>query len=266
MKALLSLIAVCLVVTAALTVVAGTLNHFLELNLGLAVGGFDIALPQHFGEVVVLAVVQLILAALLETASDPGRIWQLVLKRKLLSLGILLSTVGALAVGLMTLAGGPLGLAVEAGDTAKVVQLLGQEQYTPEELNPLFYQALRTGNIEMAKALHKAGGDPNHRSGERNTPLIHSAVTWFPKDSVLLLLEEGVDLTSLDKFGRTPGHILLLYRESNFSQESDGDRLELLQKMTESGLDLSVAATDGSTVASLAERNKADWALGVVSF
>jgi Ankyrin repeat len=256
MKALFSLLAVTLLVTAALTLGAGTLNHFFDLGLGLGIGGFDLELPDQFGAVVALAVTQVVMSMFFELLANPGRLKSAFQRRPKTYSGLGLILVAMLVGGFLSLAGGPLGLAVEAGDTAKVQALLQDGNFSSDELNPHLYQALKAGRIEMAQALLQAGADPNQRSGEFQTPLLSSAVTWFPKNSVLWLAEQRPESNSKDSFGRTSIHLLALYRAGNFPQETSQDQLEILQVLEKAGADLNLAADDGSTLKSLVESKK----------
>ena len=168
---------------------------------------------------------------------------------------------GALFFGVMQLAGGPLGFAVEAGDTGKVVKILAENNYSSDTLNPHFYQALKQGRIDMAEALHQAGAEANHVSGEFDTPLLSSAITWFPAESVKALIEWKADPNKVDSMGRTPAMILVLYRSGNFPQESPETRVELLKALVAAGADLSTVSGDGKSVLELARDNGRDEAV-----
>lgn len=261
MKAYLSLMAYCLVGTAVLTLVTGTLNYFFDLGLGLGIGGSDIALPNDFFEVLILVVVQLLLAGFFELISDLGRVGRFVKARKKTAAGLVIGFVILSVMGIVGLMGGPLGAAVEAGDTSKVKALLDSGSYEIEELNPYLYQALLNGRLEMASALMNAGADPNYRSGEFNTPLLSAAVIFFPKDSVLLLLRQEADPKAKDRLERTAVHLLLQYRSGNLLQEGPEDRLEILKGLHEKGADLKAKAADGRTPRDVAKSLNLKWAL-----
>ena len=256
MKSFFSLIAYCLLGAAALTAVASVLNHFLGWQLGLAIGGFDVGLLPDLGSNLVLAFTLVLLAGIFELMSKPKEALEWVKTHRAITATILIVSLGIIFLGVMNLTGGPLGFAVEAGDTEKVRDVLADKRYPAQELNPHLYQALKNGRIEMAKLLYEAGADINHKSGEFNTPLLSSAVIWFPREAVQQLLDWKPDPNATDTMGRTPAILLLLYRSNNFSQESEGDRLALVQKLGEIGADFSLAGRDGETAVTIATSKK----------
>lgn len=252
MKAFFSLIAYCLAGAGVLTAVLAGLNHIFDWNLGLAIGGFDIALLPDLGANLALACALLLLAAGFELASKPKKVIGWIRSHLALTAALLVIFLGTAVTGIMNLAGGPLGFAVEEGDTEKVRTILAEKAFTAEELNPHFYQALKKGRIDMARLLHEAGANVDHKSGEFETPLLSSSLTWFPREAVEQLLEWRPDPNQTDTMGRTPAILLLLYRSNNFSQESEDDRLAILQRLGELGADFTRAGQDGATPLSIA--------------
>ena len=246
---------------AVMTAGAGILNHFFDLGLGLSAGGSDLPLPDHIGEVLFLSLALLIIAGIFQLLSDLGKAWTFAKERKKTTASLILGSVVVIGLGIMGLAGGPLGLAVEAGDTEKVRAVLEERDYEIQELNPHLYQALKRGLLDMAEALYDEGADPNHQSGEFNTPLLSSAVTFFPKESVQWLLDKEADPNVTDRLGRTTVHLLLLYRSGNILDESADDRLGILKALRSKGAKLDVKAEDGRTPADVAKGLNLKWAL-----
>lgn len=246
---------------AVLVLVAGLVNQAFGTNLGLSVGASDIPLPEDFLSVFIIALVLGFLAGLCQLFSDIAGAKESFRKRKALYVGGGIGLLALLLAGVMFVAGGQLGLAVESGNTGRVKELLDKQSYDLDELDSHLYQALRNGYLEMAEALIGGGADIDHISGEFQTPLILSAVTFFPKESVDFLLEKGVNLERTDNRGRTAAHVLLAYRAGNLPQEPPEHRLVLLKKLHQKGLSLNSASEDGSTARSIAELQNLKWAL-----
>lgn len=256
MSAFLSIIAVGLLIAGVLTLIAGGLNSMFGWSLGLGIGGFDIELAPDLATNVALALTLFLLAGVFEILAQPKKVLTWTKAHKGLTATLLVFSVGGIFWGVMNLAGGPLGFAVEAGDTEKVQALLSEKSYAAEELNPHLYQALKKGRLDLARVLMEGGADVNHVSGEFRTPLLSSAMTWFPRDSVELLLEEEVDVNRTDSLGRTPALLLVMYRSGNFPQETEQDTLAILARLKEKGADMTLSAQDGTTVKSYAEQRK----------
>jgi hypothetical protein len=245
-----------LLLVAGAVLVLGGLNACFDLSLGLGIGGTDIELMPDFAGNAGLSAILLAMAGLFEFLSDPKKVATWVKTHKPHAAAILTALVGGAYLGVMALVGGPLGMAVESNDVVKASALMGEGSYPSETLNPHLYQALRRGHLEMAEALIAGGADVNHLSVEEKTPLLASAVTFFPKAAVEFLLERKADPNHLDRYGRTPAMLLVLYRKSNVPQESDSERLALFQELVESRTDLSIEAADGKTLLDMAREQK----------
>ncbi|KAL6806061.1 ankyrin repeat-containing domain protein [Trichoderma sp. SZMC 28012] len=124
----------------------------------------------------------------------------------------------------------PLNLAVQ-GDHTEVVRLLleGAANPSDRDLDDYLEHASKTGNIDIAKLLfRRRGHEPNNRY------LLHIAAQSGHEAMITLLLDEGFDLESQDKEGKTPlqhavanGHEaivrLLLQKGANLeSKDMDG--------------------------------------------
>ena len=256
MSAFLSVMAVGLFIAGVLTLVAGGLNSVFGWSLGLGIGGFDIELAPDFATNVALAVALFLLAGIFEVLAQPKKALSWIKTHKALTATLLALSAGGLIWGVMSIAGGPLGFAVEAGDTEKVQALLAEKNYSAQELNPHLYQALKKNKPDLARVLIEGGADVNHTSGEFQTPLLSSAMTWFPRESVDLLLAQNVEVNKTDSMGRTPALLLVMYRSGNFPQETEQNTVEILARLKEKGADLNLSAQDGTTVKSYAEQRK----------
>ena len=255
MKPFLQLVALLTALTSGLTFVIGVLNKLFDWNLGLGIGGFDIDLPQDFVGTMAVAAALLILAGLIELAANFRLVLSKIKAHPLPFAAVLILVVGSAAAGLYNLAGGALGVAVESDDVGKVSALLAESEYSQDDLGSHLYQALRNGRLEMAEALLNGGADVNRVSGEFETPLLTSACIYFPRDSVVWLLDHGADPNRQDNLGRTPAFTLLQYRAGHFPSESEQDTVELLTKLHQAGADFQISSDDGKSARDLsAER------------
>lgn len=252
MKAFFSLIALGLLIAAGLTLFAGALNELFDWQLGLGIGGFDIALPDEFGLVVALSVALAILAGIFEAIARADRLKELITRYPGRAASSLIVVFGLLGLLVLNLAGGQLGLAVESGDVDKVRALLSEQKPKPETLNPHLYQTLKQGRLELAQVLLDAGADLNHKSGEFSTPLLGSAVLWFPRPAVEFLLDKGADPNQVDSMGRSPALLLVLYRKGKFADEDEKALVEMLGQLKEHGADLQQADQSGKRPADIA--------------
>lgn len=252
MKPFLKWVAKLIFVAAGLVGALGALNHLFALDLGLIVGGSQFALfPELEGNLFVAALLALV-SAFLAFCSEPTKVLRWIKMHPGATFGALVVAGAFLYLGATQIAGGPLELAVETRNLSKVKSLLAKESFLPEELNPLLYQTLKRGHTEMALALLEGGAEINSRSGEFETPLLSAAVTWFPKDSVHLLLDLKADPNHLDSLGRNPAMLLVLYRSTSVTQEGRDERLALFERLLSAGTDIHHRAQDGTTLHSLA--------------
>ncbi len=257
MKAFFSLIANALLLVSALVVVLGAINSVFGLSLGISIGGSDVSLlPDFFGNLG-LAAVLLLLAGIFEFLSDPKKLFYWVKRHKVQTAVGLVVLCSLAYMTLFSLMGGAVGMAVESNDVAKIKTLLAEKKYAPEELNPHLYQALKAGHLEMARALIEGGADINMQSGEQDTPLLGSAVVFFPKPAVELLLELKADPNRVDRLGRSPAMLLVLYRWSSSPKETEADNLILFQKLVEGGTSLSHQESTGKSLLDVAKGQKA---------
>ena len=241
-------------VVAVLVVVLAGLNWGFGWDLGLSIGASDLAIPKEPGEALFLAFALLVIALIFRVASDLKAVLSFLKARKAVTAVGTILVLSGLFLSIQYLRGGALGIAVDQGDRAEVQSLLSQKQYDPVKLNDSLYQALRNGETGIAEDLIKAGADPNEKRGEFQTPLLHSAVTWFDRESVLLLLAQGADPSQTDQFGRTAVHNLLLYRQPNRPGTTDGDLAKLLRALLQAGADPAHQSGNGDTAESLAKK------------
>ena len=101
----------------------------------------------------------------------------------------------------------PLSLAIRSRQDAVAHFLINKRTNINEGghsgVSPLF-DALFSGQLEMAKALIDAGADVDHRSGQRS--LLHYAASSSNKQVAEFLLERGADVSLQDRHGATPLH------------------------------------------------------------
>ncbi len=251
MKPFLQLVALLTALTSGLTFVIGVLNKLFDWNLGLGIGGFDIDLPQDFVGTTAVAVGLLAMAGLFELMANFRQILSKVKARPLPYLAVLVLVVGSAVAGLYNLAGGALGVAVENNDVERVSALIAESDYSKEALGAHLYQALRKQQLELADALLKGGADVNRVSGEFETPLLTNACIYFPRDSVVWLLDRGANPNLQDNLGRTPAFNLLQYRSGHFPSESEKDTVELLSRLQQAGADFEISSDDGKSARDL---------------
>jgi hypothetical protein len=105
----------------------------------------------------------------------------------------------------------PLGAAVYA-DKPDILRALLEAGATTETaagdgISPLI-RAARSGRLECARVLVKAGATIDARDLIFNRTALHHAAHWEQREVYQLLLEEGADPTLTDKNGRTAAELL----------------------------------------------------------
>lgn len=246
-KMFFSIVSQGLAAAAGITFLGGSLNTLLGWNLALSVGGSSTPLPRDFVSVLAVTILLGLLAGLSAVAADPGRFVRWLRTHPKQAVGISLAVLVTVGTGIFQISGGGLGSALRSGDAEKIRVYLEKHPVEPDVLRKHLYQALKGGQLQTAGAVLQSTKDLNRTAGEHQTTLLADGVVFFPKDSVLLLLEKGADPKILDKFARTPALRLVLYRLPNFSAEGEEGMVELLKALQKSGCDLHQAAEDGET-------------------
>lgn len=243
-------------VVSGLTLVAGLLNNLFDWDLGLAIGGFDIGLPQDFSVTVALAVALLLVAGFFELVGNFKKARAKIRTHPLRFTLLLLVMIGVSAGGLYSLAGGALGTAVEKGDSEKVRALLSEKEYSPSVLGDYLYQTLKRGDLTTSQLLLDGGADPNRVSGEFQTPLLAGACIYFPPESVFWLLENGADPNLKDSMGRTPAFNLLQYRSSHFPNVAE--QVDILERLKDAGANFDLKANGGKSARTLGKEKSSE--------
>ena len=250
-----SLVAYGLSSAAVMVFLGGTLRVLTGWNLALKSG---VALPDDMVSVVVLTVLFLVLAAISWSIANFGKVIAWVKAKPLLAGGAVLASVLAVYGAYFTLVGGALGNAVEHNNPAAATKALESGKYPTDQLNRYLYQALKNGYLDVAKTLIEHGADINRIGEDQKSSLLADACIFFPKESVLLLLERGAKTDLKDKFGRTAALVMVLYRQDHQKADGQAGIIALLESLKKSGADLKAAATDGKTPLSVAKDYKYD--------
>lgn len=246
-KMFFSLVSQGLAAAAGITFLGGSLNTLLGWNLALTVGSSSTPLPRDMVSVLAVTTLLGLLAGFSAVAADPGRFFRWVRTHPKQAVAILLAVVAAIGTGIFQVSGGGLGSALRSGDAEKIRVYLEKHPVEPDVLRKHLYQALKGGQLQAAGAVLQSYKDLNQTAGEHQTTLLADGVVFFPKESVLLLLEKGADPKIPDKFVRTPALRLVLYRLPNFPTEGEEGMVELLKALQKAGCDLQQAAEDGET-------------------
>lgn len=254
LKAFSDFVAGSLLICSGLVLVAGVLNELFGWNLALKIGGSRIEIPDDLVGLVFLCIILCLMALFFWSMTRLKEIWTKIQAHPFVTITAVVCVSGGLFLGIQQALGGALGFAVERGDEAKVLSLLQTETYPPEELGEYLYQALKNSHFEMAKGLLEKGADPNRISGEQATPLLTSAMIWFPRESIDILLDVKADPNLTDSLGRTSAICLLLYRKGNFPETDTRELAAIVQKLNEAGADFTIEATNGDTALALAEK------------
>ena len=107
--------------------------------------------------------------------------------------------------------------------------------------------------LEAARAMLENGANVHRLNPDQGTSLLADGVVYFPKASVLLLLEKGANPSQPDKFGQTPTMRLICYRMPNFPQQGEPEMVELLRALAKAGGDLKTVGISKETPLQAAE-------------
>jgi hypothetical protein len=243
---------------AAMVFLGGTLRVVTGWNLAIKSGSSSIALPDDMLSVVVLTVLFLVLAGICWSIANFDKVIAWVKAKPLLAAGAVVTSVLSIYGAYFIMVGGALGNAVEHNNPAAATKALESGKYPQDQLNRYLYQALKNGYLDVAKSLLDHGADANRIAGDHQSSLLADACIFFPKDSVLLLLERGAKTDLKDKFGRTAAQVMVLYRQDHQKADGQPGLILLLESLKKSGADLKAPATDGTTCLSVAKQYKYD--------
>ena len=232
---------------ALISFLGGSLNTLLGWNLALGTRGSSTPLPRDAVSVVAVTALLALLAGFCAFVAEPRRYVDWIRRHPLQAGGLSLTGLAILGLGAFQIGGGGLGAALRSGNADTVRVYLKAHPTEPEALRKNLYQELKAGHLEVAGALLEAYSGLDQRTGEQQTTLLAEGVVFFPKDSVLLLLQKRADPKISDKFGRSPAHRLVLYRLPNFSAEGEEGMIELLKALQQNGSDLNQPGQDGET-------------------
>lgn len=257
-RLVLELINRMLLFVAAFILVLGGINAVFGTSLGIKIGGERIELPEEFIGVVFICIMLLLFSAVLSAGLHFKKIIGWVKAEPLKAGGGILAGLVVIGVagylGVVQLAGGRLPLAVSRGNAEAVLALLEDGTFEQAELGESLYQAMANGDYDIATALIEHGADANHEFGEYDSSLLHAAVLWYEVGATEFLLQQGADPNHVDRLGRSPLVVTLLSRAKAHSDESQREASEIVAMLLAAGADPTLAAANGETPVSIAER------------
>lgn len=239
MKSVFSAISSGLFMAALVTFLGGACNCLFGWHLALGTrGGNSVPLPNDWISLLACTALLALLGGLCWAVGNPGELVQKVRRHPLATAASLLALAASVYGGYYNLSGGALGSAISRNDTARIAEIVKSGKVKAEQVDKLLWQALKNGQTEAARAMLRNGANIDRLNPDQGTSLLGDGVVFFPKASVLLLLELGADPGHKDKFGQTPAMRLICYRLPNFPQEGEAGMVELLKALAAAGGDM----------------------------
>ncbi len=254
MKAMFSLISSGLLVAAILTFLGGACNCLFGWQLALGTrGSASVPLPDDWVSVLASSFLLALLAGFSWALGNPQELLQKIRRHPGATAALLLLAAASIYGGYYSLSGGALGSAIRRNDTARIAEIVKSGTCPAEQVDSLLWQALKLGQIEAARAMLENGANVHRLNPDQGTSLLADGVVYFPKASVLLLLEKGADPSQPDKFGQTPTMRLICYRMPNFPQQGEPEMVELLRALAKAGGDMKTVGISKETPLQAAE-------------
>lgn len=254
MKAVFSLISVGLSMAAILTFLGGACNCLFGWQLALGTRGASaVPLPDDWISVLATSFLLALLAFFSWALGNPKEFIGRIRRYPGPTAALLLLAAMSIYGGYYSLSGGALGAAIRRNDTVGISEIVKSGRLKAEQVDSLLWQALKQGQIEASRAMLANGASVNRLNPDQETTLLGDGVVFFPKASVLLLLEMGADPSQQDKFGQTPTMRLICYRMPNFPQQGESEMVELLRALAKAGGDMKTAGISKQTPLQAAE-------------
>ena len=232
MKSILSAISSGLLLAALLTFIGGACNCLFGWQLALGSrGGAGVPLPDDWISVIACTALLALLGALSWAAGNPRELLQRVRRHPLATASLVIAIAGSIYAGYYSLSGGALGAAIARNDVVKIGDIVKSGKVKTEQVDKLLWQALKAGQVEAARAMLQNGANIERQNPDQGATLLADGVVFFPKASVLLLLELGANASHKDKYGQTPAMRMICYRLPNFPQEGEAGMVELLKAL-----------------------------------
>ncbi len=233
--------------------IIGGLNALFGWNLALKSYGSSIDIPSDFTEVVIITVVLAVLGSILSGLGHIDRVLDWIRSHRWTVL------IGLAAVALLTTVGLSkvlpnltLEFAIQGGNSAKAQALLQKHDYSLEVLDNLIYWSLMEEDPIVSQMMLDQGADINHRRGEHNSTLLHSAVLFMPVSATEFLLANNIDVNMKNTFDFNALHSLLKYRADNMTAD-EAEILLLTQQLVTAGIDTTPATSLDETPLDIAQ-------------
>ncbi|MEO0756921.1 MAG: ankyrin repeat domain-containing protein [Cyanobacteria bacterium J06648_16] len=238
---------------AAMFLVGGSLNVLFDLDLAFKVVGSAEALPTDFAGVFGLTALALLIGAGCYAIGNAQLLLKLARRHRWPLLGGVVLVTAAIAVWIASaLPELRLEMALTGGNSTQAQTLLQKHEYSGEVLNEMLYWSLKSEDFASTEMMLAQGADINHRRGEFDSTLLHSAVLFFPISATRFLIDNGIDVNAKDAFDRNALHDLLTSRARNL-ESSEAEILSLTQQLTNAGTDTEAVNSFGKTPLTIAQ-------------
>lgn len=255
MKDILRFISQIFLIFAGLFIVTGTLNTLFGWSLEFKVHNSRSPLPENWSDTISSTTAMLLFSGLFLLLADMKRVLQFLNRHRrpvfvLLGVGVAIAAI-SLQRFLPILF---LEFAVQGGDSEKAQAMLERRDYPVDVLEHLTYSALDNGDYEVARMMFEQGADVNHRRGEFDLTLLHSAVLFFAPEATDFLIDQGIEVNAQDSLGQTALYVLI----SSRAEHTNADEAEILamaESLLAAGADPNLPSERGETAITVAERD-----------
>ena len=220
-------------------IILGAINALTGTNRSFRIGGIRTGgLGTDFGLVFQMSLGFALIGGLLVVIRYVDKIWAWLKPRPtilwMLGAVILLGLSSLIFVNVRRTPTEKLADAIRAANVARVERVLSANEYDQSILDSQLVRTIRENNFEIAAVLIEYGANVNQTDYLGDLSLLIGMIKFGEPEQILFLLEQKVDVTVSNGFGKTPLIILIDERlpEQNMPQETG---LMVVEMMLELG-------------------------------